>query len=229
LTARVDCTAWPGCAETGPVDIQPLPQEMQAMKPEPSRHDAMRSLLIDACDCLVGMQDELNALDAKTGDGDTGSTVAQAARALRESLDTLPLADVPALLRAVSDLLSVSMGGSSGVLLAIMFSAASDAARTGSSIAQALRTGVNRMMVYGGAGLGDRTMIDALLPALDAWLATDSLAAAAAAARQGAGPSRGAIAHGHHRGGRQRPADCQWACHGEPEQRRWPGNAGQLW
>ena len=78
------------------------------------------------------------------------------------------------------------MGGSSGVLLAIMFSAASDAARTGSSIAQALRTGVNRMMVYGGAGLGDRTMIDALLPALDAWLATDSLAAAAAAARQGA-------------------------------------------
>jgi triose/dihydroxyacetone kinase / FAD-AMP lyase (cyclizing) len=42
------------------------------------------------------------------------------------------------------------------------------------------------MQTYGGAGLGDRTMLDALLPALTELEAGHSLAEAAAAARAGA-------------------------------------------
>jgi dihydroxyacetone kinase len=136
------------------------------------------------------MQDELNALDARTGDGDTGSTVAQAARHLSGSIDKLPLADTQALFRAIGEQLSVAMGGSSGVLLAILFSAASDATRSGLSPVAALREGVNRMMSYGGAEPGDRTMIDALVPALDALMASGKLTDAAAAARQGADATR---------------------------------------
>jgi dihydroxyacetone kinase len=134
----------------------------------------------------MAMLADLNALDAKTGDGDTGTTVASAARSLKSSIDKLPLADSAQLFRAMSDQLSVSMGGSSGVLLAILFSAASDAARTGKGDIMALREGLTRMMNYGGAELGDRTMVDALLPALDSLISDGDIQAAALAARAGA-------------------------------------------
>ena len=78
------------------------------------------------------------------------------------------------------------MGGSSGVLLAILFAAAGTAAAQGTAWASALATGLQRMMEYGGAKPGDRTMIDALQPAIAALVSGKSLAAAAAAGRQGA-------------------------------------------
>lgn len=186
LMSPVDCAAWPGCNQVTEVDVQPMPSGLQTASSAVSHDDAMRSLLHDSCASFIAMQDDLNALDAKTGDGDTGSTVAQAARNLNESVDKLPLADMPALFRAISDQLSVSMGGSSGVLLAILFSAASDASQTGASAIAALREGVTRMMTYGGAELGDRTMVDALVPALDELIDSGSLQQAAEAARQGA-------------------------------------------
>lgn len=82
------------------------------------------------------------------------------------------------------------MGGSSGVLLAILFSAASDASGSGAAPLAAIREGVNRMMIYGGAELGDRTMVDALVPALDALMQSGSLQDAAKAARAGADKTR---------------------------------------
>ena len=75
------------------------------------------------------------------------------------------------------------MGGSSGVLLAIMFTAAGDAASSGHALPEALRLGLRRMQEVGGARLGDRTMVDALLPALENL--PNGLAAAAQAAREG--------------------------------------------
>lgn len=76
------------------------------------------------------------------------------------------------------------MGGSSGVLLAIFFAAAGDAVSNGHSPIDALRVGLARMQEIGGAQPGDRTMIDALLPALDAL--PQGLTEAARAARKGA-------------------------------------------
>ena len=123
-------------------------------------------------------------MDAKSGDGDTGSTLAGAARALIKAIDTLPLADHTQLYRAIGQELSQTMGGSSGVLLAIFFAAAGDASSSGLPMRGALLAGLDRMQAIGGAKPGDRTMIDALLPALDA-LET-GVAAAAKAARDGA-------------------------------------------
>jgi dihydroxyacetone kinase len=76
------------------------------------------------------------------------------------------------------------MGGSSGVLLAIFFAAAGDAASSGMTKTDALKAGLRRMQEIGGAQPGDRTMIDALLPALEAL--GGGMGAAAAAAREGA-------------------------------------------
>ena len=133
---------------------------------------------------LIATEADLNALDAKSGDGDTGSTLAGAARALNAALDRLPLADPTQLYRAIGTELSQTMGGSSGVLLAIFFAAAGDASASGKSLIGALEAGLDRVQQVGGAKPGDRTMIDALAPALQAL--PESLAAAAKAARAGA-------------------------------------------
>ena len=87
----------------------------------PSRHDPTKAFLTACCKILIAAEADLNALDAKSGDGDTGSTLAGAARALIKAIDTLPLADHTQLYRAIGQELSQTMGGSSGVLLAIFF------------------------------------------------------------------------------------------------------------
>ena len=77
------------------------------------------------------------------------------------------------------------MGGSSGVLLSIFFTATGQKLADGAPLAAALGEGLDRIRFYGGAAPGDRTLIDALAPAIDA-LATGGLAAAARAAEAGA-------------------------------------------
>jgi dihydroxyacetone kinase len=77
------------------------------------------------------------------------------------------------------------MGGSSGVLLSIMFTAAGRDFEQNGSLAKALQEGLGQMMAYGGAKPGDRTMIDALHPALEAWV-SQGFNAAIDAAKAGA-------------------------------------------
>ena len=184
LEAPVGPWAWPGCHRVRAPQVVPMPDGLTPVEPVPSPHPATEALLRRCCDALVAAETDLNALDAKSGDGDTGSTLAGAARALRDRTGALPLADPTQLFRAVGQELSATMGGSSGVLLAIFFTAAGDACASGRRPVEALRAGLDRMGEVGGAGLGDRTMIDALAPALEAM--PQGLEAAARAAREGA-------------------------------------------
>ena len=176
--------AWPGCARVVEPGMLPLPDGLSPIQPIPSANPAMRAFIERCCGVLITAEAKLNALDAKSGDGDTGSTLAGAAKALRGALDRMPLSDQTQLLRALGLELSQTMGGSSGVLLAIFFAAAGDASASGQDTAGALRAGLERIQQVGGARPGDRTMIDALAPALDAL--PRGLSAAAAAARAGA-------------------------------------------
>lgn len=184
LRRPVPLAAWPGMQDIGPVSVLPLPDGLSPIAPIPSDNPTVRALIEQCCDVLIGAEVALNALDAKSGDGDTGATLSTAARALKGALDRMPLADLTQLFRAVGDELSQTMGGSSGVLLAIFFGAAGEASASGHGPTRALRSGLERIGQVGGAGVGDRTMIDALQPALDAL--PNGLTAAAQAARAGA-------------------------------------------
>ncbi|WP_349368765.1 dihydroxyacetone kinase subunit DhaK [Salinarimonas sp.] len=184
LDAPVAPRAWPGLDRLDEPTVLPIPDGVTPIQPMASEHPANRALIERCCDLLIAAEADLNALDAKSGDGDTGSTLAGAARALRASLDRMPLADPTQLYRAIGIELSQTMGGSSGVLLAIFFAAAGDASASGKSWIGALSAGLDRIMQVGGAQPGDRTMIDALAPALEAL--PNGLPAAAAAARAGA-------------------------------------------
>jgi dihydroxyacetone kinase len=184
LAAPVELPAWPGLKAITPVKLCALPDGLSPIEPIPSANPRTRAVLDHCCDLLIAAQADLNALDAKSGDGDTGSTLATAARALKGALDRLPLADPTQLFRAIGNELSQTMGGSSGVILAIFFGATGDACASGKPTAKALLAGLDRIAQVGGAGLGDRTMIDALDPALRAL--PHGLDAAAKAARAGA-------------------------------------------
>ncbi len=184
LKAACAPAAWPGCIEVKPVTVIDLPGGLAPIRITPSGHKETADLLSQCCKILIAAESDLNALDTKCGDGDTGSTLAGAARALIAAIDRLPLADHAKLYGAIGQELSQTMGGSSGVLLAIFFTATGDAASTGQSMTDSLKEGLRRMQHIGGANLGDRTMIDALKPALDEL--ENGIQNAAIAAREGA-------------------------------------------
>ena len=158
---------------------------MRPIRPIPSEHKDTAAFLTKCCQILIEAEVDLNALDAKSGDGDTGSTLAGTSRALIGALDRLPLADHTQLFQAIGQELTQTIGGSSGVLLAIFFTAAGDAASSGLGMVASLKEGLARMRRIGGAQLGERTMVDALQPALDE-LESKGLTEAASAARLGA-------------------------------------------
>lgn len=170
-------SAWPGIATIQPVSKVALSDGLAPIAPLASEHEPTNQFLTGCCNVLIAAEADLNALDARSGDGDTGSTLAGAARALIGAMERLPLADHAQLCRAIGLELSQTMGGSSGVLLAIFFAAAGDGASSGLPMHKALKAGLDRMQEIGGAQIGDRTMVDAL---------DNGFADAAVAARKGA-------------------------------------------
>ncbi|RVD51908.1 DAK2 domain-containing protein, partial [Mesorhizobium sp. M7A.F.Ca.ET.027.03.2.1] len=186
LQAPVGPHAWmPAKPVVSPAVVPMAKAAGQSAARKPSQDARTKRLVVTVCERLIALEATLNGLDAKTGDGDTGSTVATGARSVLERLDALPLAEPAATLGAIGDILSASMGGSSGVLLSIFFTAAAQALESGANLAKALLAGLERMTFYGGARMGDRTMVDALEPALRA-LDAKSVDEAAVAARRGA-------------------------------------------
>lgn len=154
----------------------------------PSDNPAVACVISHICQTLIGLESELNQLDAQVGDGDTGSTFAAGARSILEACQNkqLPLNQTDVLLTVAGEKLASVMGGSSGVLMSILFTAAGQQLAQGATLAQALQHGLERMQHYGGAQVGDRTMIDALQPAFAALLKGEDMASVAAAARLGA-------------------------------------------
>lgn len=186
LLAAVGPEAWPGTHKVAEPAIVKLPKAIKAPTFKGSKNPNFAALLETGCKALVAAENDLNTLDSKIGDGDTGSTLANAARNLSDIIGKLPLANTGQSFAAISNQLTTTMGGSSGVLLAILFAAASVAANEGASTAKALQAGLIKMKQYGGANLGDRTMVDALEPALEALVTGKGLNFAATAARKGA-------------------------------------------
>ena len=137
-------------------------------------------------EAVVAAEPILTEWDTKVGDGDCGDTLMAGAKAMLEDLPSYPLGHPQPLLQAVARSLARSMGGSSGALYSIFLNGAAAALAPGgveqaaaapsaAEQAAAFKAGNDAISKYGGAGAGDRTMLDSLIPA----------AAAAAAAAGG--------------------------------------------
>lgn len=187
ICAPVEVSGWVNAVRLSA--LQPVTAEQQVTEhpATPSENPAVARRVNIICETLIACESELNQLDAQVGDGDTGSTFAAGARQIqRECADNqLPLNALPDLLAVTGERLATVMGGSSGVLMAIFFTAAAQHLAAGEALPSALQQGLEKMKQYGGAQLGDRTLIDALQPAIEAMVAGKSLAEVAEAAQQG--------------------------------------------
>ena len=154
------------------------------------------TIISKCCAALIEAEPELTKFDTIVGDGDCGITMARGAKEISQRLEskTLRLDHPSKLFADVADAVSASMGGTSGILLELMFRKASTTCATGDDdinatlLAKAFEAGIEAVSFYGGAREGSRTMLDALFPASSAMLSGTGadVAAAAKAARGGA-------------------------------------------
>ncbi|MFS8199933.1 dihydroxyacetone kinase subunit DhaL [Streptomyces sp. CWNU-52B] len=133
--------------------------------------------------------ERLTDLDSPIGDADHGSNLQRGFRAVATTLEKEEPATPGAVLTLAGRQLISTVGGASGPLYGTLLrrtgKALGDAAEVDErEFAQALRAGVDAVMQLGGAAPGDKTMIDALVPAVDAL--GRSFAEARTAAEEGA-------------------------------------------
>jgi dihydroxyacetone kinase-like protein len=133
--------------------------------------------------------ERLTALDSPIGDADHGSNLQRGFTAVTATLEKEAPGTPGGILTLAGRQLISTVGGASGPLYGTLLrrtgKALGDSAEVSAEqLAEALRAGVDAVMTLGGAAPGDKTMIDALVPAVDAL--GDSFAAARTAAEEGA-------------------------------------------
>lgn len=141
-------------------------------------------------------KDELTALDSAIGDADHGINMDRGFTAVREALPGLRDGDAGTLGKQVGMKLISTVGGASGPLYGTFFlrfgTSLGDAAEVSpAALAAAVRAGLDGVIARGKAELGDKTMVDAMMPAVEALEAgadgdlVAALDAAAVAAAEG--------------------------------------------
>jgi len=118
-------------------------------------------------------KDELTDLDAAIGDGDHGANMDRGMRAVVAALDGTPPTTASAMFNKVGMTLVSTVGGASGPLFGTFFlrvgaSFGDTAEVTLAQLAAGLRAGLDGIVARGKAEAGDKTMYDALAPAVNA-------------------------------------------------------------
>ncbi len=157
---------------------------------------AMRRFVETFADRLHERREELTQLDSAIGDADHGINMDRGFSAVRAKLDEIDNAELGGFAKGVGMTLISTVGGASGPLYGTFFlrlaTAFGDAATaTPDELGAALRAGLDGVRQRGKAELNDKTMVDAMSPAVDAYEAASgdgigaALTAAATAAAEG--------------------------------------------
>ena len=183
LDAATSAPAWPGAgrvSEGGPRvartvgagGAQSSAQQGAGSGGTQPGMEHFRKAALAVADALDAAESRLTALDSAAGDGDLGLSLARGAAAIR----ALPDASWTSPARALTDIgnaLRRSIGGSSGPFYATALLRAARRLSEGkvdaAAWAEAFSIAVDAVSELGGARPGDRTMLDALRPAADAF------------------------------------------------------------
>lgn len=116
-------------------------------------------------------KDYLTQLDNEIGDGDHGINLARGFEAVEKKLPSLAGGDIGALLKGVGMQLVSTVGGASGPLYGTAFMKAGMACKgltelDGPAFVKAMEAAVDGIKMRGKATEGEKTMLDALCPAL---------------------------------------------------------------
>jgi len=162
-------------------------------------HDELVAMLHGAIEQVRANQQTLGKLDSFGGDGDHGTTMARGMGLIEKAVDEATSRDLKALLDGVAWAIMGVDGGATGPLLGMLFLGMAEAvegkdALDGATAAAMFEGGLASLQKHTKAQVGDKTMMDALVPAVEALRhaadagadAPAALEAAAAAADQGA-------------------------------------------
>jgi dihydroxyacetone kinase len=164
---------------------------------EPS--GGLGDLLAAVAASLAAHRDRLNRLDGVAGDGDLGVTVTQAAEAIAGIAPEIRSLSAPDAIRRVGTEIARKAPSTSGTLVAFAFLAAARVEEgttddPGGRAIPYLEAAARTIAERGKVSVGDRTMLDALRPAVDGYRlaiergapVADAVRAAATAADEGA-------------------------------------------
>ncbi len=125
-------------------------------------------------DLVTEKQSYLTELDSAIGDADHGANMTRGMTAVMEKIGAAPASAVDELFKSVGMTLVTSVGGASGPLYGTFFlrfgmTAGPVESLDGASFSTALHAGLDGVVARGKAEAGDKTMFDAMAPALAAW------------------------------------------------------------
>jgi phosphoenolpyruvate---glycerone phosphotransferase subunit DhaL len=147
--------------------------------------EALTAWIREFARLIAANKAELTELDSAIGDGDHGANMDRGMTAVVSVLDAEPQESPSALFKKVGMTLISKVGGASGPLYGTAFLRMAAAAGDDVDLAKVLRAGLDGVIARGKAEPGDKTMVDALAPAVAALEAGESVQAAADAADKG--------------------------------------------
>jgi len=185
LNEPTDAPAWTSCdiwkADTARPSYQEIPEvvvdKATSSLPLPPLNiddiaESSRRLALVSVQALIEKEPLLTKYDTIVGDGDCGITMKRGATEILSRLQDgrICTAHPVTMYANIADAISASMGGTSGILLELMFRKMSSSLALCNSVdrkalAKAFCAGVDAVQLYGGATTGSRTMLDALIPA----------------------------------------------------------------
>lgn len=178
------------------VEAAPITRSTEGVLSELNAEDA-RNMLLYVADKIIANKPYLTEVDSAIGDGDHGIGMAGGMqKAKKQLLKMQGEKDVYALFEAAGKAMLMSMGGASGVIFGSLYLAGAKDMEpkevlSGEDLAVMERKSLGAIQERGKAEVGDKTMVDALVPAVEALEATkgksllEMLQAAEEGARQG--------------------------------------------
>ncbi|MGO1636946.1 dihydroxyacetone kinase subunit DhaL [Ancrocorticia populi] len=136
---------------------------------EPLTTEQVRGVLAAACQAIYDAREALSDADRQIGDGDHGVGMGRGFKAAREAVETADLSTVGDAFKAVGSAVMRTSGGASGAVFGTMFRGPAKILKAdtldGEGLAQALEESAEQVQLRGKAKPGDKTMLDALVPA----------------------------------------------------------------
>ncbi|XP_066998700.2 PTS-dependent dihydroxyacetone kinase 1, dihydroxyacetone-binding subunit DhaK [Anabrus simplex] len=185
-----DAPAWPGSPASVPVESILAPKTsrdfISIVETEPKiggpilneeQCKLLKSCLKAVSESLEAEETKLNELDSGAGDGDCGSTLRRLTEGILKSMDKLTLDRPAVMFQELAHIAESSMGGTSGAIYSLLFMTASNALHkmdqlTAENWGLVWKSGLDGVMSYSNARPGDRTMLDALVPACELYLSS---------------------------------------------------------
>ncbi len=167
----------------------------------------VKAMLLEVCDAIVSSEEILGQADRDIGDGDHGIGMSLGFSSAKEVLADQDFTDAYQVFSTLGRTMISVMGGASGIIFGLLFYGGSKGKEaqgqlTTEDVYKLFRDSMREIQSKGGAGVGDKTMIDALDPMVASMQSSadknasfkEFFAAASAAAEQGKEKSKEYIA-----------------------------------